>query len=407
MGISGNTVKGILTLTSGGMDLNQKTLIIDNAATGAVTRAGGYIVSETNTSGNTSIVQWNIASTTGSHVFPFGTTSGSYIPVTFNNSVAGSVGNISISTRTTAAANTPFPSGVTVAGANGINATNSCIDRWWEIISSAGPTTPSVALTLTYQGTENSMNTTSTLGIQHWTGTGWNNDNGGTIGSVTTTGSLGALSGLNPVGASFTKFSSSASHFLIVILNTPLPIELLDFTASCKNQKNLLNWSTTSETNNDYFTVEKSADALNWFVLSTKQGAGNSNSLTSYSEIDNEPYNGNNYYRLKQTDFDGKYSYSDVVKTSCEEETEETFNVISLTTGERGNEINLRFAAAEGEKYYFSIFNNMGQRLKEISGEAVAGSNEIHISNNNFTQGIYLITLQNGTKSFGQKVFLK
>ncbi|MFH2143515.1 MAG: hypothetical protein ABIJ97_13905, partial [Bacteroidota bacterium] len=107
------------------------------------------------------------------------------------------------------------------------------------------------------------------------------------------------------------------------ILQT-LPIELLSFTASCISGVVKCNWATASELNNDYFTIEKSMDATVFEQVGTMQGADNSNTTLYYEFIDNLSYNWEGagrwaYYRLKQTDYDGTYKYSDVVSVNCEE----------------------------------------------------------------------------------------
>jgi hypothetical protein len=94
--------------------------------------------------------------------------------------------------------------------------------------------------------------------------------------------------------------------------NSPLPIELLSFDAELKNSQVFLNWVTASETNNDFFTIERSADVNSWESIATVDGQGNSTEMNHYSVIDNNPLLGTSYYRLKQTDFDGKHSYSQI-----------------------------------------------------------------------------------------------
>lgn len=93
----------------------------------------------------------------------------------------------------------------------------------------------------------------------------------------------------------------------------PLPIELLSFNARLEVDHVNLSWSTASEFNNDYFTVERADQSLNWEEVITTLGAGNSNTLMQYFEQDLKPLDGLSYYRLKQVDFDGTYEYSEVV----------------------------------------------------------------------------------------------
>ena len=92
-----------------------------------------------------------------------------------------------------------------------------------------------------------------------------------------------------------------------------LPVELLHFHANPANGQVALNWSTASEVNNDYFTVERSADKENWEEVVRLDGNGSTNTMNQYSTIDPKPLIGTSYYRLKQTDTNGQYSHSHVV----------------------------------------------------------------------------------------------
>lgn len=93
---------------------------------------------------------------------------------------------------------------------------------------------------------------------------------------------------------------------------TLLPIGLIDFSASLNEETVQLDWQTTSEINNDYFTVERSIDGIEWEVVNLTNGAGNSSSILTYQSLDYNPYPRITYYRLKQTDFDGAFSYSGI-----------------------------------------------------------------------------------------------
>jgi hypothetical protein len=95
--------------------------------------------------------------------------------------------------------------------------------------------------------------------------------------------------------------------------NTPLPIELVSFDAKLNGAVVDLDWTTASELNNDYFVVERAGNDLIWEPIMTVVGAGTSNSVLRYSEVDRNPLKGLSYYRLKQVDFDGQFSYSEPV----------------------------------------------------------------------------------------------
>lgn len=99
-----------------------------------------------------------------------------------------------------------------------------------------------------------------------------------------------------------------------------LPIELLYFNAEQNNcNQNLLTWSTATESNNNYFQLERSNDGINFITLEKIMGSANSTSIKTYNYKDNQPESTINYYRLKQVDFDGSYTYSNItyVDNSC------------------------------------------------------------------------------------------
>lgn len=121
-------------------------------------------------------------------------------------------------------------------------------------------------------------------------------------------------------------YGSASSTFYIEVptgcqtCNTPLPIELISFEARKNNRDVNLTWQTASERNNDFFTVERSPNGIDWDVLELIDGAGSSSELLSYETYDNYPLKGISYYRLKQTDFDGKATYSAIKSISNTED---------------------------------------------------------------------------------------
>jgi hypothetical protein len=96
----------------------------------------------------------------------------------------------------------------------------------------------------------------------------------------------------------------------------PLPVKWLSFDGKSINQNIQLLWKTASETNNELFEIERSIDAINFDKIGQISGNGNSTEETSYIYYDEVPLPGINYYRLKQTDFDGTYDYSKIIGVS-------------------------------------------------------------------------------------------
>ncbi len=126
------------------------------------------------------------------------------------------------------------------------------------------------------------------------------------------------ISGATNLGGSIFEFSgvtaiSNNLRFTLGTVISPLPIELLSFDAvPVDNRFVELVWQTSTETNNDFFTIERSGDGYIWETLTTVDGAGTSTELNSYLTVDNAPYQGLSYYRLKQTDYHGDYAYSQI-----------------------------------------------------------------------------------------------
>lgn len=109
--------------------------------------------------------------------------------------------------------------------------------------------------------------------------------------------------------------SAEIDHIQITVYyEIPLPIELINFEGERKDNNTVkIDWATSSEINNDYFTIERSLDAINWEEREKIDGAENSNTNLFYSFKDENNSSEITYYRLKQTDFDGNYKYSDII----------------------------------------------------------------------------------------------
>lgn len=130
---------------------------------------------------------------------------------------------------------------------------------------------------------------------------------------------IGTFSGL-PEGAILTykgvnmviTYSGGDGNDMAMIFDSFLPVELIEFSARAMESDVKLSWVTATETNNDYFTIERSRDGRSFENLGIVFGKGNSTVINEYSFMDNNPLNGMNYYRLKQTDFDGQFSYSEI-----------------------------------------------------------------------------------------------
>jgi hypothetical protein len=185
----------------------------------------------------------------------------------------------------------------------------------------------------------------------------------------------------------------------------PLPITLLTFNAIWANERQtaaLVNWSTATEQDNDYFIVERSSDGQNWIALGQVEGAGNSIHTNEYQFLDNQPLLGVSYYRLRQVDFDGTINYTHVVSLKKE------INgaAISVYPNPADNQFQIAFEGFKSETVSIKILDNSGREVMAMTNDVV--TNPVQIVNaSNFQSGVYIIHVSSETESFFQKVIIK
>lgn len=167
---------------------------------------------------------------------------------------------------------------------------------------------------------------------------------------------------------------------------TPLPIELLYFDGEIVGEDNLLTWATVSEQNNDYFTLERSRNGFDFEVLGTVAGAGTSTSTLYYNQFDYDPFAGISYYRLKQTDFDGQYIYSQTIALNREME---QAVVSDLFPNPANNSVNFMLNTPKTGTVNVDMFDNTGRLIATQAYEAHVGSNSFTIDISQFARGVY------------------
>lgn len=163
-----------------------------------------------------------------------------------------------------------------------------------------------------------------------------------------------------------------------------LPVELLYFTAAPYNDDVLLNWQTATEINNDYFEVERSTDGIRFEKIGQVAGAGTTTQNQFYELIDDNPITGENYYRLRQVDFDGKFEYSTIQVVVFEKEYDTnitTFpNPVRYTLNVESNQANIA---------HIQIFNSLGQIVYEQHSLTATNLHQIDVEN--LSSGIYYV----------------
>lgn len=165
-----------------------------------------------------------------------------------------------------------------------------------------------------------------------------------------------------------------------------LPIELLSFTHKVEQNQIYLLWSTATELNNDYMAIERSVDGQNFSEIGRVQGAGNSVERIDYSFIDQSPYPGTNYYRLKQGDFDGTSTYHKVIAVEFMGETANTISVV-----QNPEEVTVQFHApnAAGQ---LVLLDGMGRIIRAQKFEENVPS--ARISTYDLPKGFYVVQIR-------------
>ena len=177
---------------------------------------------------------------------------------------------------------------------------------------------------------------------------------------------------------------------------TELPITLLEFKASVNAIKQIdISWETVSERNNHFFTVERSANGISFSSVITLNSKGNSVGNQTYNTIDVTPYAGTSYYRLKQTDIDGKSTYSKSIAVSISTNDNELTAFPNPTT----SLLNLSIKNAAFRKLTYQVFSTEGKLIEQqkITNDLTT------ISTSKLVNGAYLLqVIQNGItiKSF-------
>ncbi len=179
----------------------------------------------------------------------------------------------------------------------------------------------------------------------------------------------------------------------------PLPVELISYSISCNNNEAKLKWTTASESNNAYYSISRSADAINFELLSTVIGAGSTSNMSHYFYNDIQPLNGTSYYKLTQTDFNGEMRELGVLPYSCNN-LENNVNVWINSNGMLS--INTNVSGA----YVFSIFDITGNLIYKSSIALDSGISNVNGLNGlKCANGAYLVRIQFGEQIVTRKVY--
>lgn len=193
-----------------------------------------------------------------------------------------------------------------------------------------------------------------------------------------------------PVNSSF---GDDVSTSFTYTLKYPLPVTLSSFTAKENNGDALLDWITSSEQNNAGYGVEHSLDGTNWNQLAfvnSKALNGNSNNKLNYQYIDRDLTTGTHYYRLKQTDLDGTFGYSNVAKV----DNSSLNTALKVYPNPTSSYIYVEYSGAV--KTPIRILDANGRVVKTL----LTTSAKTKVETNEFATGTYIISIDGKTSKF-------
>ena len=174
-----------------------------------------------------------------------------------------------------------------------------------------------------------------------------------------------------------------------LIGSVTLPIELTAFSCKISGQHSLLSFATSSERDNDYFVIERGDNVIRFEEIGQLKGAGDSNEPQHYTFTDKTPLPGKNYYRLRQVDFDGKFSYSHAVSVNFGSDDGITLSPVPVR-----DQLRIKLEKASQEDGTWQILDVSGRILR--SGIFPAESIEYQINTGDLPEGSHVFRLVAG-----------
>lgn len=211
-----------------------------------------------------------------------------------------------------------------------------------------------------------------------------------------TTGTIGPGGSGTVLGTGFTSYGPIT--FGTKKNTNPLPIDLLIFEAKCENNKVQINWVTATETNNEFFTLERSTNANDWVFVADIPGAGNSNSILNYQYSDENLINGDSYYRLRQTDFNGNKEEFLPIAVSCSEQEQDEY--VLLYPNPAYNQINILINSSVSGNAQLVVTDIMGQKVIMQQVDLNVGINILTIDVKQLSDANYNISIISPDKTF-------
>ena len=222
------------------------------------------------------------------------------------------------------------------------------------------------------------------LTIARWNGTTWVEHLATTVGASSCAGAGTGTITTNAVVTAFSPFTFGSKSSAL----NPLPIELIEFTATCNNEGVEVNWTTSNEHNNAYFLIERSTDALNWEEVQRVYSQGEVGNMKHYDLLDDFFSEETVYYRLSQIDKDLRTTVYPIIQSNCKKTTID----FSIYPNPANDKINLAvYTSKSSVQGILNIVDVTGRLRLEKSIQLKKGRNTFFIPFE-LSQGIYFVT---------------
>jgi hypothetical protein len=221
-------------------------------------------------------------------------------------------------------------------------------------------------------------------------------------GTIVANGALNLLERASLFGKALSISGAINLNHNIVDIGTgiPLPVELVSFKAECVNVNTDITWVTATETNNVFFTLEFSTDAVTWIVIKQMNGAVNSSSTINYIYTDLISHQGVSYYRLKQTDIAGSFTYSNIIEIENCNIVKTKLSVNFYPNPSTGI-VHFTINANQEKIISINIYTVFGKQIY------TANSNQSNIDFSDFEAGIYYAKFNTNENSMTKKIVIE
>lgn len=384
------TINGVLTMTLGDLIMGGQNLIMADGAT----ISGGSATSYIQESG-AGVLRQLYAGAGANLSFPIGDTD-DYSPISSFRIISGTFGASPHLEFSITDANHPNrdTDNTAAGGDDDGTAAVAFISRYWTVTPN-DITAPRYNASYVYVDADVTGTEANMVGVVYRTPAGEAFLDWRVQGTVNTTTNTVTISNMDAFGVLYAMDNTTDR----------LPIVLMSFDVRATESSVELEWVTASEENNDFFTIERSIDGREFSPVLTLGGADNSDSLLTYSATDNNPLNGLSFYRLKQTDFNGLFDYSEIRSVFFVGDETDLDIVPYPNPIEANGVLKIQVPAQIGVNGLRWKFIDASGRLMPLN--YTIEENTLIINSGQLNRGVYIIQATDGSRAITKKIIVR